>query len=256
MSALTLGNLKIFVAEHLRLGADLTAISAGELARMGRALQLGLHDFYFPENRPGFIWDFLKIGDTFNTVVGTSSYTPFNTDFAGMRGHPTFFGTTPQEWGIEVQVDQRYYDIVQGEGTTQTGRPKIAIISPVAPFVPATGQQWKLELQPIPDAVYAIRFTFVVDPGVPANNADYILMGPECMNAVIAACNRAADREYGRDDAVSNRNFITAMEAAMGRHNVINNRGSQNLGSMGRFNRKRGWPESGKVVDIPTITYY
>jgi len=161
--SLTRTELREEVGRFLGYGRDYFLYNVSEKDDVNSWIRRGLRQFYSPPPVPGSTksheWNFLKPSATLTTAANTASYELPDT-VGGFIGDLEYI-TEQGKPGVKILNPQRFNE-AKTTNPTRKGRPSYAAAKPNAgadasPDVPFG---WTLELWPIPDAVYSLKYNY------------------------------------------------------------------------------------------------
>ena len=179
-----------------------TAWSAFQQALLDDATQSGLRRFYFPEpqegSRESYCWSFLRPQATLSLAAGANTV-QLPDDFGGFEGSVSLMSTAGMMWGpVELfnpgQIDQK-----AAVFPTTTGRPRMAAVAWLKGTAGNAGQRAQLQVWPIADTNYLLRFQYYLLADYLNGSAPYALGGMAHAETVLESC--LAVLEERLDDA-------------------------------------------------------
>lgn len=213
----TLSYLRDKVARYLGIGVY-SALSASEQGRVDDIVKRGCRRFWFPPVLPGEAqaheWSFLRPLLTVTTAAGTSSYAlPDN--WGGILSNFTYHDGTRDGQMIRIIGDLEFRRLVGDD--TETGPPQAATIYQTDPFVGATGQRWRVQFYPKPDAVYSLLVRYQAVPAAPTTGSDFFVGGPMFSETLLEACLSIAELEERDENGPHFGAFIESLRASVAR---------------------------------------
>jgi hypothetical protein len=213
----TLSYLRDKVARYLGIGAY-SALSAGEQGRVDDIVRRGCRRFWFPPVLPGEAisheWSFLKPLLTVTTAAGTSSY-DLPDNWQGALNNFTYHDGQHDGQMINIIGDLEFRRLV-GDNS-ETGPPRVAVIYQKDPFTGATGQRWRVQFFPKPDAVYSLLVRYQATPEVPSTGSNFFVGGPMFSETLLEACLSVAELEERDENGPHFGAFIESLRASVAR---------------------------------------
>jgi hypothetical protein len=208
-SSATLTYLRDKITRYLGMGVY-SALSTAEQARVDDIVKRGCLRFWFPPVLPGEAqsheWSFLKPLLTVTTANNVSSY-DLPDDWGGKLSNFTYHDGVHDGRMVRIIGELEFRRLV-GDNDKK-GPPEAAVIYQKDPFVGTTGQRWRVQFYPKPDAAYALLIRYQAVPAVPTAGGSFFVGGPMHSETLLEACLSVAELEE-RDEAGPH--FVAFME--------------------------------------------
>lgn len=217
-SSLSLGyaDFRAAIAYYLGYGRNSGIWTSNQEDDINHCLKRGLRQFYSPPILQGdslpHRWSFMRPLTTLVTVSGTWEYTaPDN--FGALDGNMTYeSGTMSCPLRIVSEVAIR----TMRQPEDLAGYPRCVAVVPIASDG-GSGQRFKFQLFPNPDAVYTLTYAFFVLPSTLSDAKPYPLGGEQHGDTIMQSCLAAAELSISEGASEIHRlKFMERLAASVG----------------------------------------
>lgn len=209
--AITLSDIRTEVCDYLGIGRTYSSASATDQARVDAIIKAGLSSFYF--NKAAHRWSFLEPETTLAIVAADSAY-DMPDDFGFILSPFTFtVATYSDQRGVTLVSEAVMRQMKQREPTA-SGPPLVACITPKTNAGTSTGQRYEVQLHPIPDASYTLRYRYSILPDVLTGSVIYPYGGSAYGQTILQACLAVAEQRYNDAASTNHQQEYAAMLAA------------------------------------------
>ncbi len=113
--------------------------------------------------------------------------------FGGLIGKPVFSGEETQHGPLPIIGEHQIYE--RQQRSTDAGRPTAVALRPrlQSTITASVGQRWELLVDPIPDAVYTLKYRYQILPDNISSGVAFALGGAAHASTILEACLAAAE---------------------------------------------------------------
>lgn len=207
-------DLQVEVGVFLGYDPDPDNWSANETAEVGRYIQSGVRQFYYPPAaegvEAGYEWSFMRPQGSVTTVVDQDT-SVLPDDFGRLLGALHYPSTS---YHSPIPIVSQHLILSRQTGSSQAGMPQIACVR-FKTQTEGEGQRQELLFWPTPNAAYELAFIYEAFSGKLSTDNPYPLGGMKHSELVVESCLAVAEQRANDERGIHTENFIRMVATAI-----------------------------------------